>query len=600
MNCYHFKMTKEYLDILKLTEIFSNLEHKKLLAISHALEPVELTSDQILFEQDAPSDALYIVVRGVLAINLHLPTGETTNIGIVHRGQTVGEAGLIASQPRSMTVVALLPTVVLKLTKPSFESIFPTESTLLLNTIELIVKRSRKTIRMLNKAYDYKGFIFLPASDNVPFEQFIKNIKHEKTHHLDIVFLSISDFKNSEADVTQISSYLDHIEKTHQNIFYFADVVDEHILDVFCEHSDRLIMVGSGDKPAEIDDLHKQMLINKKAKFSKINLVLLYTENKVPQHTSAWMSIHPFSNFYHIDITKIEHYARLFRYLVGHPIGLVLGGGGTRGWVQIGVIKALMEEKIEIDMVGGTSIGSLVGALFLLYPNYDKFFEVSRHLFEQFKNPLTLKHFVYPVISITDGKVGTYILENEFHDLLIENMPKPYFCISSCIQESHQVIHTQGLLKKWIRASSSIPGIIPPVLDNGKMYVDGGILNYLPVDVMRDMMENKGKIIAVDLSDSEAEEAYNFPLTINFWESILIKLKINKKYKIPEFYSFLDQSVALGSTEKTISNGKLANVLIKPNLKGVPHFAYIKNYDKLIQAGYETTMSKINQIRSFK
>lgn len=589
-------MNNEYLDILHATEIFSTLQLDKLLEICEALEPIQLIAGEVLFTQGAPSDSLYIVAKGSLAIKLNLPTSEVKDIGVVHRGQTIGETGLLASQPRGMTVIALRPSKLLKLTKSSFESLFPAESKIFLNVIELIVKRSKKTIKMLHNTYDYRGHIFLPAKDKIHFEQFVQTLKDNKPNHLDIVFLSISDLIKTQKKPMQIFQYLNNLEKIHEHIFYFADVLDEQILEVLFEHADRLIIVGSGDTPAEIGDAQKQILINQQFTFSKINLLLLYEETSTPQYTTEWLRIQSFSNYYHIHTTRSNDYARLFRYLAGNPIGLVLGGGGTRGWIHIGVIKALLEEKIEIDLVGGTSVGSLVAALFLLHPDYDQLIETCHDLFEKFKNPLSLKNFVYPIISLTSGKKGSYLLDQQFHEQLIENLPKPYFCISSCVQEARQIIHTQGLLKKWIRASSSVPGIVPPIIDNRKLHVDGGVLNFLPVDVMRDLMENKGKIIAVDPSTNVPEEDYNFPPTINFWESILIKLK-RKKYILPELHNFLETSIALGSVERTISNGKLADVLIKPHLLDFPHFSYIKDYNKLIQIGYDAMKSNIHRIK---
>ena len=172
-------------------------------------------------------------------------------------------------------------------------------------------------------------------------------------------------------------------------------------------------------------------------------------------------------------------------------------------------------------------------------------------------------------------------------------MPKPYFCISACIQKCSQVVHKKGSLSKWIRASTAIPGILPPVVHEGELHIDGGILNLVPTDIMKDFMGNRGKIIAVDLSFVKGQQNYNFPSVIYFWESIFIKLGIIKKYTFPDFYSFLEKALLLGSTERTKNHTKLADILIQPDLTGYSSLFQNKNHEKLVELGYEAMKAKI-------
>ena len=110
---------------------------------------------------------------------------------------------------------------------------------------------------------------------------------------------------------------------------------------------------------------------------------------------------------------------------------------------------------------------------------------------------------------------------------------------------------------------------------------------------MKDYMGNRGKIIAVDLSYVKIEKKYHFPSVIYFWESIFIKLGFIKKYTFPDFYSFIEKALFLGSTERTKINTKLADILIQPDLIGYSALFENKNYEKLIELGYEAMKAKI-------
>ena len=186
---------------------------------------------------------------------------------------------------------------------------------------------------------------------------------------------------------------------------------------------------------------------------------------------------------------------RLARRLTGKSVGLVLSGGGARGFAHIGVIQALEEAGIPIDRLGGTSMGAVIAAQYAAGLDPPAMLELNRVWQE--RNPLW--DLTLPLIALVSGRTGLRILERMFGDRRIEDLWLDFFCCSTNLTRSELSVHRDGPLARWVRASISIPGIAPPLrIENGDLLVDGGVLNNLPADVMR--LLGSGRTIAVDVA----------------------------------------------------------------------------------------------------
>eukprot|EP00324_Dicrateria_rotunda_P011038 CAMPEP_0206181442 /NCGR_PEP_ID=MMETSP1474-20131121/68745_1 /ASSEMBLY_ACC=CAM_ASM_001110 /TAXON_ID=97495 /ORGANISM="Imantonia sp., Strain RCC918" /LENGTH=232 /DNA_ID=CAMNT_0053595573 /DNA_START=614 /DNA_END=1308 /DNA_ORIENTATION=- len=191
--------------------------------------------------------------------------------------------------------------------------------------------------------------------------------------------------------------------------------------------------------------------------------------------------------------------ARLARILTGTAIGLVLGGGGARGCSHVGVIQALEENGIPIDMVGGTSMGSLVGALYARDPDYIHVYTKAKVVAKKMSNRWSQAlDLTYPRVSFFTGAGLNEVLYESMKKTRIEDLTLNYFAISTDITNSKMVVHREGLLWRYVRASMSLVGFVPPLCDDdGSYLVDGGYINNLPADVMSELGINT--IIAVDV-----------------------------------------------------------------------------------------------------
>jgi lysophospholipid hydrolase len=171
--------------------------------------------------------------------------------------------------------------------------------------------------------------------------------------------------------------------------------------------------------------------------------------------------------------------ARLGRLLIGRGVGVVLSGGGAAGFGHLGAIRALREAGIPIDLIGGTSQGGLMACQYAMGWGDETIMA---------KNRAAIRHkfdYTFPITALMAGAEMTEVVQEMFGDAQLEDMWIHCFCITANLSRATMVVHDRGPVWKYTRATTSIPGVLPPVIDGGDMLVDGGMLNNLPTDVMR-------------------------------------------------------------------------------------------------------------------
>lgn len=174
--------------------------------------------------------------------------------------------------------------------------------------------------------------------------------------------------------------------------------------------------------------------------------------------------------------------------------GIALGGGGAKGFAHIGVLKALGHAGIEFDMVAGTSIGALVGAVYVAgkLPELER---ISRRY--GMKDLPFLLGPAWPRKGLFSGNYIERLLDDIVHVENIEDLGKPFAVVAVDLNKAEVVTFTSGNLYRAIHASMSIPGLFKPVVDGCRVLVDGGVLEPVPVSALRGL--GADVIVAVDL-----------------------------------------------------------------------------------------------------
>lgn len=231
-----------------------------------------------------------------------------------------------------------------------------------------------------------------------------------------------------------------------------------------------------------------------------------YTSRRIRQ-TPLYSAHTPFKGDFH----------RLARRLCGRSVGLVLGGGGARGIAHVGVIKALEESGIPIDIIGGTSIGSFIGGLYArdadVVPMYGRAKKFAGRMGSMWRFALDL---TYPTVSYTTGHEFNRGIFKTFGDSQIEDFWLEFYCNTTNLSRSRPEYHSSGYIWRYVRASMTLAGLIPPICDEGSMLCDGGYIDNLTVSHMKGL--GADVIFAVDVGsiDDNTPQAYGDSLS-GFW-----------------------------------------------------------------------------------
>ena len=195
---------------------------------------------------------------------------------------------------------------------------------------------------------------------------------------------------------------------------------------------------------------------------------------------SRWQAVLPGVSCHHLR--SDADYARVVRLLTGRAVGLVLSGGGARGFAHLGVVRALREHGVPIDLVGGTSMGGILAAGVAADWSDAELVERFRRSFVD-TNPLS--DFTLPFVSLVSGRKVGQLLRRELGEIDIEDLPLPFFCVSSNLTTGRIAVHQQGPLWRWLRASPSGSPASCRGIPRRRGFRRGGVMNNLPVDVMR-------------------------------------------------------------------------------------------------------------------
>jgi predicted acylesterase/phospholipase RssA len=261
--------------------------------------------------------------------------------------------------------------------------------------------------------------------------------------------------------------------------------------------ADRILVVAGDGPPPAADPLqHGMQAEGPHMATVRRELLLVHREKRaVYPGTSEWLAKHTVAAHHHVAADSPSDFSRLARFLAGRATGLVLGGGGTRCFAHVGVIRALEEAGVEIDVIGGTSMGAYIAAQYALGWDHARMRAYNRETWVRVR---PMQDYTFPVLSLLTGRGFRKVARDIAGDTAIEDLATRFFCVSSNLTRARIVTHRQGPLWRGMVASISVPGLTPPVAEGGDLLVDGAVLDNLPVDVMRALCD--GTVIASDVS----------------------------------------------------------------------------------------------------
>ncbi len=508
---------------LAVFRLFGEMDEAAFAGVRSFFQWADLQGGEFVFRQGNEGRGMYILVSGRLKV-LVQTEGRAEVVAEISPGETVGEMALITGEARTADVLAMRDCVLARLEKPDFEALIQKYPTALLNISRTIIQRLQKRNTLSRQKKVVTNVCLLPVSEEVDAAGFGQQLKLALEKFGQVRLLTSEEVDQSlqkpgiawagqqnQADYRAVTSWLEEQESSHRFVVYLPDDSDSEWTKRCIRQSDELVLLANPQEPpghfwSEELYLHGDSALS----LAVQTLVLLQKpDTTMPSGTAAWLAKRAVKFHHHVRLGVAADLERLARFLSGNAVGLVLSGGAARGIAHIGVFRALQEAGIPIDMVGGTSIGAVIGAL--ISRGWDAEM-LRRRTGNYFKSNPTSDFNLFPRVSIFKGKKLDRLLREVFGEIQIEDLWLNFYCVSCNLTKTNPIVHDAGSLARAIRASISIPGVFPPAELEKDLHVDGGVFNNMPVDVMSRL--GVGYIVAVDLQSyrqrqdaSEAEVA---------------------------------------------------------------------------------------------
>jgi NTE family protein len=568
--------------VLASLPLFKGLDTEILLNIAREAEWMSLPGGATLFEVGEAPDAMYVVLSGCLGVYSTKPSDRRRFMGRVVAGDTAGEMGLISGRPRTGTVTALRDTELARLSRDAFDRVFRHHPEAMLRIAQLMVDRLENSqARARGLAQGARTFTILPQSFDVDAAGFASEFVK-----------ALSRFGRTELvwsvrGAMHTSHWFHRIEASNDFVVYVADPTAGTWSSLCVRQADALMLLARAESEAAPWAVLSGARDANTAR-QRAELVLIH-ENTISRGAAArWLASQPGVPHHHV--TEPSDVVRIARLLTGHGIGLVLSGGGARGFAHIGIVKALREAEIPIDLVGGTSMGGILGAGVASRWSIEEMTERFRRSFVDV-NPL--RDYTLPIVSLVSGRRVSRLLHREFGDVTIEDLPLPFFCVSSNLTTGQSDVHKRGVLWRWLRASVAIPGVLPPVMHKGELLVDGGTMNNLPVDAMREL--GRGPVVGCDVGADRAFVADGDDMDVpSPWQ---IVSWLRRKRGRPNIFRILWRAGMVNSAATTLAHREKTDLLLQPPLAEIDMLNW-KAFDRAIALGYEYTVRRLAALPS--
>jgi NTE family protein len=537
-----------------------------------------LPGGRTLYTAGEDPERLYLVRAGRLGVIRKGENGESQFLGVIKPGEPAGEMALIAGTPHSATVVAMRDSEVLALPRHAFFAAARRDPALMAELARLMIMRARQPVSTAGMAAP-RVLGFIGAAEGPSIRTFVEKIERS----LQSLGYSVAVL-GAEAEHAP-TEWFSTVEQRHDFVLFSADRGQDGWIHLCARQVDRLLLLGRSDQAPPFEPsafagraMHEHRLID---------LLLIHPASASrPTGTAAWLEAGPFNRHFNIRDGSTADAERIARTLCGASVGMVLSGGGARAYAHIGAIRALREAGTPIDLLGGTSMGAIIAAgVAMEWPDE----EIVRRIRHAFVETSPLGDVAFPMIAMTHGRLVRDRLKEHFGEVMIEDLWLPFFCVSSNLTSGEPFIHERGMLRKALRASASLPGVMPPQVVNGAVLVDGAVTNNLPVDVMRRW--HRGAVVGVDV----AEEGALRPRDVERPPSMWRWLASGQWRRGPPIVSLLIRAATLSSARPIEELARHTDLLVTPMIDGVGLQDW-KAFDPAVEAGYQATVAALQTL----
>ncbi|HEX7001851.1 MAG TPA: cyclic nucleotide-binding and patatin-like phospholipase domain-containing protein [Trueperaceae bacterium] len=539
----------------------------------------------VLYRVGDAVDYVYLVVSGRFEVR-----EERGDLGRrVGRGGVLGEAAVTGQAVRTHEAVA---------TRDSHVVALPAD--LAAGSPRFVASVAADLLQRLNRAAPPTpagagGVALLPVTDKAPITQLAGALAQRFAEWGPTVTLSsrLVDERFGRAGVAQVDEFgemagpltlwLDQQVRSHESVVLVCDTADTPWRRRCLRLADTVLLVASADGGPEVGATDGSTSVDT---HGEPQLVLVHPDDtQLPRGTARWLETYDVSAHHHVRLGDSKDLDRLARRLAGRATGVALSGGGARGYVHIGLFRALEENDVPVDVVYGTSMGALIGGIYALTREASAGYRLA----ERFGDRRQLMDRTIPLVALTRSRKVTQTMRSLYgDDTRIEDLWIPFCCVSASLTNAELRVHDRGLMWRAIRASTAIPGIFTPILDEGgeEVLVDGGVMNNLPVDLLRAFM-GAGTVIASNAYGGKSDgKPMSFGDDVSGWAALRSKLlPFGRRIRAPSLLGTLMRATSLASKSLLDEAAHYADLVVTYPSSEVTSLEF-DSYAETIEVGY--------------
>ena len=478
-------------------DLFSGLTETERTALAARLALRTLHRGDVLMRQGDEADALYVVLSGRLSVTLEGQNGSVSEIG---SGQPVGEIAFLTGSRRTATVTAMRDSLLFALSRVEFDALVGAHPGIWRTLTAMLAKRLARTTSIAHAVHAPprpRTICVIPAGGSRLSSEFVVALARALRQRARCVVLHGVAARNMLSlggglDGPEAISRLNALEAGHDHVLLVADDSLTPWTEKAIRHAD--LVIAAADYAADAVPNASERFAARFVTPDATRLVLLHPARTKVRGTRRWLETRAVAMHHHVALDGTADVERLVRFIDGRAVGFVAAGGGALAAAHTGVYKGLTQAGVAFDIMGGTSAGAALAAAFMMESSPD---EIDRAMGEMFVTNRAMRRYTVPRYGLLDHTVFDAELKRLYGEVEIEDLWLPFFAVSTNLTRFAVSVHRTGPLWRAIRASSSIPVLLPPVnTPDGDMLVDGCLLDNTPIKVMRDLKQGPNVVVS--------------------------------------------------------------------------------------------------------
>ncbi|MFW5661639.1 MAG: patatin-like phospholipase family protein [Oceanicaulis sp.] len=548
----------------------NRVEKAALKAVESEVEWFCLPAGSTLFEEGEPADAFYLVRSGALAAFRTGADGRPELVGHIRKGEPIVEMALVEDRKHSASVYALRDCELVRLPKHAFDRLTRKHASLMHELARMMLFRLRGG--SLNQRAEPKVFALISTSPTIDLD--FRTVELKAALKALGVRAAVLGYEVQDAP----SRKLDQIEAEHDVVLLHARLADAGWARRAMGRADRIWLMARADArpstPLMPDDPSPA------ARLKLIDVVMVHDGgDRRAASPEDWVDAADAARCFHWRQGREDDVRHLARTMSGRSIGLVLSGGGSRAYAHMGAIRAFRDAGIEFDFFGGSSMGGIIAAGAAMGWDDD---ELESRMRDAFVTSNPLSDWTLPVVSLMRGKRVDRRLAEHFGETAINDLARPFFCVSSNLSDAAVKVHRTGLVREALRASIAIPGLLPPVVRRGDVLVDGAVFNNFPVEQMKAF--HRGVNLGCDVTRTNTINPADFVDPPGFFGWVFR----HGLSEAPPIASLLMRAATVGAMEQHVQFRAQADLLVLPELElDMRDWA---RFDDAVEAGHRAAV----------